>query len=123
MRRIFLRVDLQVIRRNDEVRSATPQARRALQGMAFFQQPRSGGSRLVEILIAIFILGLVMATVYASYSGILTTSHTMEEELDIYKMARAAMDRMIKIYLPCRRLPVPRAPPVLLTCAPRKKVK
>jgi general secretion pathway protein J len=92
----FFTCDLQVIRRNDEVRSATPQARRALQGMGVFQQPRSGGFTLVEILIAIFILGLVMATVYASYSGILTTSHTMEEELDIYKMARAAMDRMIK---------------------------
>jgi general secretion pathway protein J len=71
------------------VRSATPQ-------VGVFQQPRSGGFTLVEILIAIFILGLVMATVYASYSSILTTSHTMEEELDIYKMARAAMDRMIK---------------------------
>jgi type II secretion system protein J len=54
------------------------------------------GFTLVEILIAIFILGLVMATVYASYSGILTTSRTMEEELDIYKMARTSMDRMIK---------------------------
>ena len=36
---------------------------------------RSGGFTLVEILIAIFILGLVLATVYASYSGILKTSH------------------------------------------------
>lgn len=60
-----------------------------------FQQ-LSGGFTLVEILIAIFILGLVMATVYASYSGILTTSRSMEEELDIYKMARTSLDRMIK---------------------------
>jgi len=60
-----------------------------------FQQPHSGFT-LVEILIAIFILGLVMATVYVSYSGILKTSHQMEEESNIYKMARTSMDRMIK---------------------------
>ena len=54
------------------------------------------GFTLIEILIAIFILGLVMATVYVSYSGIMKTSHQMEEESDIYKMARMSMDRMIK---------------------------
>jgi general secretion pathway protein J len=57
---------------------------------------RSKGFTLVEIMIAIFILGLVMATVYASYSGILKTSHQLEEEGKIYKMARTSMDRMIK---------------------------
>jgi len=60
-----------------------------------FQQPR-GGFTLVEILIAIFILGLVMATVYVSYSGILKVSREMEEENNIYKMARTSMNRMIK---------------------------
>src|SRR5271169_1451866 len=59
-----------------------------------FQQLHSGFT-LVEILIAIFILGLVMATVYVSYSGILKTAHQMEEEGNIYKMARTSMDRMI----------------------------
>ena len=54
------------------------------------------GFTLVEILIAIFILGLVMSTVYVSYSGILKTSHQMEKESNIYKMARTSMDRMIK---------------------------
>jgi len=57
---------------------------------------RDRGFTLIEILIAIFILGLVLATVYASYSGILKTSHQMEEEGNIYKMARTSMDRMIK---------------------------
>lgn len=57
---------------------------------------RSKGFTLVEILIAIFILGLVMATVYVSYSGILKTSHQLEEEGGIYKMARTSMYRMIK---------------------------
>ena len=56
----------------------------------------SKGFTLVEIMIAIFILGLVMATVYASYSGILKTSHQLEEEGGIYKMARTSMERMIK---------------------------
>ncbi len=54
------------------------------------------GFTLVEILIAIFILAVVMATVYVSYSDVLKTSHQVEEEGDIYKMARTAMDRIIK---------------------------
>ena len=57
---------------------------------------RPSGFTLVEVLLAIFILGLVMATVYVSYSGILKTSHQLEEEGSIYKMARTSMDRMIK---------------------------
>lgn len=64
--------------------------------VSVFQQPCNGGFTLVEILIAIFILSVVMATVYVSYSGILKTAHQMGEERDIYKMARASMDRMIK---------------------------
>jgi general secretion pathway protein J len=75
------------IRRNDEGCSATRQ-------MSVFQQSR--GFTLVEILIAIFILSVVMATVYVSYSDVLKTSHQVEEEGDIYKMARSAMDRIIK---------------------------
>jgi prepilin-type N-terminal cleavage/methylation domain-containing protein len=78
-----------------EVCSVTQKTRCALQGMSVFQQPRSGFT-LVEVMISIFILGLVMATVYVSYSGILKTSHQMEEEGSIYKMARTSMDRMIK---------------------------
>jgi general secretion pathway protein J len=56
----------------------------------------SGGFTLIEILLAIFILGLVMATVYVSYSGTMKTSRQMEDENNIYKMARLTMDRMIK---------------------------
>ncbi|HUN54035.1 MAG TPA: type II secretion system protein [Smithella sp.] len=65
-----------------------------INGNGVFQQTHNGFT-LVEILIAIFILGLVMATVYVSYSGILKTAHQMEEERVIYKMARTSMDRMI----------------------------
>jgi len=61
-----------------------------------FQQPSCRGFTLVEILIAIFILGLVMTTVYVSYSSILKVSHEMDEENSIYKMARTSMNRMIR---------------------------
>jgi len=54
------------------------------------------GFTLVEILIAIFILSVVMATVYGSYSSIFKTSRETEAELEIYKMSRTALDRMIK---------------------------
>lgn len=54
------------------------------------------GFTLLEIMIAIFILGLVMATVYASYTSTLKTTRQLEEEGDIYKTARAAMDRIIR---------------------------
>jgi general secretion pathway protein J len=57
---------------------------------------RTGGFTLVEILIAIFILGVVMTTVYVSYNGTLKLSRQMGEESNIYKMARITMDRMIK---------------------------
>jgi general secretion pathway protein J len=62
----------------------------------FVKKIADGGFTLVEILIAIFILGLVMSTVYVSYSGILKNSHQLEEEGSIYKMARTSLDRMIK---------------------------
>lgn len=55
-----------------------------------------GGFTLVEILIAILILSLVMTTIYVSYTGTLKTARQLEEEGDIYKMARVSMDRLIK---------------------------
>ncbi len=54
------------------------------------------GFTLVEILIAILILGLVLSTVYVSYSYTMKIVHDIEYEDQIYKMARTAMDRMIK---------------------------
>lgn len=72
---------------NNNTRSATQQ-------MGVFKQ--SHGFTLLEILIAIFILAVVMTTVYASYTGILKTARQIEEEGTVYKMARTAMDRIIK---------------------------
>jgi general secretion pathway protein J len=56
----------------------------------------TGGFTLVEILLAIFIFGLAMATVYAAYSGTMKVARQMEDEKKIYKMARITMDRIIK---------------------------
>jgi len=72
-----------------EVCSATKQ-------MSVFQQPRSGGFTLVEIMIAILILGLVLSTVYAAYSYTMKVVHDLEYQDNLYKMARTTMDRMIK---------------------------
>lgn len=57
---------------------------------------RSKGFTLVEIMIAILILGLVLSTVYASYSYTMKIVRDLEYENHLYKMARTAMDRMIK---------------------------
>ncbi len=57
---------------------------------------RRGGFTLLEVLIAIFILSLVMSTVYVSYTGTLKVSRQVEEEGNIYKMARITMDRLIR---------------------------
>lgn len=54
------------------------------------------GFTLIEVLVAVFILSVVMTTVYLSYSSTLRTARQMEEESAIYNMARVAMDRIIK---------------------------
>ncbi len=57
---------------------------------------RASGFTLVEIMIAILILGLVLSTVYVSYSYTMKIVHDIEYEDQLYKMARTTMDRMIK---------------------------
>jgi general secretion pathway protein J len=57
---------------------------------------RSKGFTLVEIMIAILILGLVLSTVYAAYSGTMKIVRDIEYQNNLYKMARTAIDRMIK---------------------------
>lgn len=54
----------------------------------------SRGFTLLEILIAIFILSIVLTTVFASYSGTLRVIKEIEDESRIYKMARITLDRM-----------------------------
>jgi general secretion pathway protein J len=45
---------------------------------------------------AIFIMGLVLSSVWAAYSGTMTLVKEMEYENDVYRMARTAMDRIIR---------------------------
>jgi hypothetical protein len=47
-------------------------------------------------MIAILILGLVLSTVYVSYSYTMKIVHDLEYESQLYKTARTTMDRMIK---------------------------
>jgi general secretion pathway protein J len=60
-----------------------------------FHNHSKNGFTLIEILIAIFILGVILSTVYASYSNTLTVTRELEYESKVYKMARTTVDRMI----------------------------
>jgi len=55
---------------------------------------RQNGFTLIEILIAILILGTVLTTVYAAYTGTLRIVKDTGYEDDIYSMARVTMKRM-----------------------------
>jgi general secretion pathway protein J len=60
---------------------------------------RKGSSRgftLIEILLAIVILGMVLSAVYAAYSGTMKIVQELEYENNVYKMARVTMDRIIR---------------------------
>ncbi|MFH1081084.1 MAG: prepilin-type N-terminal cleavage/methylation domain-containing protein [Pseudomonadota bacterium] len=57
---------------------------------------RTEGFTLIEILIAIFILGVVLSTVYAAYTGTFRMIRISEDNRDIYGMGRMTMSRMIQ---------------------------
>lgn len=61
--------------------------------MAFVS--RKGGFTLLEILIAIVILGTVLTTVYAAYTGTLRIFKETDYDDQIYSMARTTMKRLI----------------------------
>jgi general secretion pathway protein J len=52
------------------------------------------GFTLLELLIAITILGIVLTTIYAAYSGVLTNIRELGDDSRIYQMARVTLDRM-----------------------------
>jgi len=62
------------------------------------------GFTLLEILIALFIFGLVLSTIYASYTGTLRIVNETEYQADVYGMARIALERIYEdlesVYLP-----------------------
>ena len=55
---------------------------------------QTGGFTLVEILIAIFIFAVVVATVFGSFNFVFGNVNTIEEGMDAYEMARDSFNRM-----------------------------
>jgi len=55
---------------------------------------REKGFTLIEILIAVFILGIVLTTVYASYTGTFRIIGETKSDAELYGMARVALERM-----------------------------
>jgi general secretion pathway protein J len=60
-----------------------------------FHSHKRQGFTLVEILIAIFILALVLSTIYGAYTGTLRIVRQTDREDEIYGMARSTMKRMV----------------------------
>ena len=54
------------------------------------------GFTLVEILIAILILGIVLATIYAAYTGTLRVARSTEQDDELYGRARGFFMRLTK---------------------------
>ncbi len=52
------------------------------------------GFTLLEILIAMFIFGVVLTTIFTSYTGTFRIIDETESQTDIYAMARTVMIRM-----------------------------
>lgn len=57
---------------------------------------RNNGFTLIEILIAVLILGVVLSTVYASYTGTFRIIRDTETDAELYGMARTVLDRMTR---------------------------
>lgn len=54
------------------------------------------GYTLIEILIAILILGIVLSTIYASYTGTFRIIGVIQYDAEVYGMARTTLDRMAR---------------------------
>ena len=54
------------------------------------------GFTLIEILIATLILGIVLTTVYASYTGTFRIVRETTQDAEVYSMARSALDRIAR---------------------------
>ena len=62
------------------------------------------GFTLLEVLIAISILAIIISTIFVSYTGTFRLIDDIEDQAEIYGMARIALDRMIED-LECSYLP------------------
>ena len=59
-------------------------------------RPSENGFTLIEILIAVLILGIVLSTVYASYTGTFRIIRETETDAELYSMARTVLERMTR---------------------------
>jgi len=57
---------------------------------------KSKGFTLIEILLAVLILGIVLTTVYASYTGTFRIIQETQTDAELYGMARTALERMTR---------------------------
>jgi prepilin-type N-terminal cleavage/methylation domain-containing protein len=57
-------------------------------------QNQTNGFTLIEVLIAVFILGIVLSTVYAAYTATFRILKISEHENDLYNMGRMTLQRM-----------------------------
>ena len=57
---------------------------------------RPKGFTLIEILIAVLILGIVLSTVYVSYTGTFRLIRETEIDAELYGMARTVLERMAR---------------------------
>ena len=55
---------------------------------------RRDGFTLVEILVAIVVFGIIISTIFASYTGTFKIIDETERQADIYEMSRIALDRI-----------------------------
>lgn len=53
------------------------------------------GFTLVELMVAIFIFGIVITTIFASYSAVFTSAGRVTSGIDLYDMANICMNRII----------------------------
>ncbi|MHB8770222.1 MAG: PulJ/GspJ family protein [Syntrophales bacterium] len=58
--------------------------------------PCEKGFTLVEILIAVLILGIVLSTIYAAYTGTFRIIGETRDDAESYGMARTTLDRMTR---------------------------
>lgn len=70
-------------------------------------QQDSGGKKgftLLEILIAVFLSGIILSTIFVSYTGTFRIIEDTGSQTDVYAMARTAMERILEdlgsVYVP-----------------------
>jgi general secretion pathway protein J len=57
---------------------------------------RTAGFTLFEILVAMFIFGVVVATVFGSYRTVFSSVDALESRIELHEMATVCFDRMIE---------------------------